>query len=43
MLSRLKLRLRALFHKTEMERELDEELRFHLARARAEPSARDES
>jgi putative ABC transport system permease protein len=30
MLNRLKLRLRALFHKTEMERELDEELRFHL-------------
>ncbi len=32
MLNRLKLRLRALFHKTEMERELDEELRFHLER-----------
>src|SRR6185503_1536488 len=30
MLNRLKLRLRALFHKAEMERELDEELRFHL-------------
>jgi predicted permease len=30
MLNRLKLRLRALLHKTEMERELDEELRFHL-------------
>ncbi|MBI3650779.1 MAG: ABC transporter permease [Acidobacteria bacterium] len=30
MLNKLKLRLRALFHKTEMERELDEELRFHL-------------
>jgi len=30
MLNRMKLRLRALFHKTEMERELDEELRFHL-------------
>jgi len=30
MLNRLKLRLRALFHKTEMEQELDEELRFHL-------------
>lgn len=30
MLSRLRLGLRALFRKTEMERELDEELRFHL-------------
>ncbi len=30
MLNRLKLRLRALFHKAEMERQLDEELRFHL-------------
>ena len=30
MLNRLKLRLRALLHKSEMERELDEELRFHL-------------
>ena len=30
MLNRLKLRLRALFHKTEMEQELEEELRFHL-------------
>ena len=30
MLNRLKLRLRALFRKTEMDRELDEELRFHL-------------
>jgi putative ABC transport system permease protein len=30
MLNRLKLGLRALFHQTEMERELDEELRFHL-------------
>jgi len=32
MLNRLKIRLRALFHKTEMERELDDELRFHLER-----------
>src|ERR1044071_9329297 len=32
MLNKFKLRLRALFHKTEMERELDEELRFHLER-----------
>ena len=30
MLNKLKLRLRALFHQAEMERELDEELRFHL-------------
>jgi predicted permease len=30
MLNRLKLRLRALFRRTQMERELDEELRFHL-------------
>jgi putative ABC transport system permease protein len=30
MLKRLRLGLRALFHKAEMERELDEELRFHL-------------
>lgn len=30
MLNRLKLRMRALFHRTEMERELDQELRFHL-------------
>jgi predicted permease len=30
MLNRLRLRLRALFHRAEMERELDEELRFHL-------------
>jgi predicted permease len=30
MLKRLRLRLRALFHKAAMERELDEELRFHL-------------
>jgi predicted permease len=30
MLSKLRLRLRALFRKTEMEREMDEELRFHL-------------
>src|ERR1044072_5422876 len=30
MLNKLKLRLRALFHNTAMERELDEELRFHL-------------
>src|SRR6185503_10892153 len=30
MLSRLRLGLRALFRRTEMERELDEELRFHL-------------
>jgi predicted permease len=30
MLKRLRLRLRALLHKAEMERELDEELRFHL-------------
>ncbi|HEX8183277.1 MAG TPA: ABC transporter permease [Blastocatellia bacterium] len=30
MLNRLKLRLRALFHKRKMEEELDEELRFHL-------------
>ncbi|HWP42569.1 MAG TPA: ABC transporter permease [Blastocatellia bacterium] len=30
MLNRLRLRLRALFRKGEMERELDEELRFHL-------------
>ena len=30
MLSRLKLQLRALFHRNELERELDEELRFHL-------------
>src|SRR5436190_14624844 len=30
MLNSLKLRLRALFRKAEMERELDEELRFHL-------------
>src|SRR5215211_4535684 len=30
MLSRLRLRLRALLGKAELERELDEELRFHL-------------
>src|ERR1051325_12113593 len=30
MLNKLTLRLRALFHKTQMERELEEELRFHL-------------
>src|SRR5215207_3552209 len=30
MVNRLRLRLRALFRKAEMERELDEELRFHL-------------
>ncbi len=30
MLNRLKLRVRALFHRTELEQELDEELRFHL-------------
>jgi predicted permease len=30
MLNRLRLRLRALFHRAEMEHELDEELRFHL-------------
>jgi putative ABC transport system permease protein len=30
MVSKLRLRLRALFRKSEMERELDEELRFHL-------------
>jgi hypothetical protein len=30
MLNKLRLRLRALFRKAEMERELDEELRFHL-------------
>src|SRR6185503_12334522 len=30
MMNRVRLRLRALFRKAEMERELDEELRFHL-------------
>src|SRR5215470_10888125 len=32
MLSGLKARLRALFRKSEMERELDEELRYHIER-----------
>src|SRR5690242_1510964 len=32
MLDRIKLRWRALFHKEELEQELDEELRFHLER-----------
>src|SRR5688500_17666781 len=32
MLDRIKMRWRALFHKEELERELDDELRFHLER-----------
>jgi predicted permease len=40
MLSRLRLGLRALFRKTEMERELDEELRFHLEKETEQNLAR---
>src|SRR5919205_95520 len=40
MLSRLRLRLRALLRKTEMERELDEELRFHLEKEIEQNQAR---
>jgi predicted permease len=40
MLNRLKQRLRALLHKAEMERELDEELRFHLEKEREQNLAR---
>ena len=32
MLNKLKLRLRALFFKSKLEEELDEEVRFHLER-----------
>ena len=40
MLSRLRLRLRALLSKAEMERELDEELRFHLEKETEQNLAR---
>src|SRR5687767_6113464 len=40
MLNRLKLRLRALFFKSKMEEELDEEVRFHLEREIEENIAR---
>src|SRR6266542_3692312 len=40
MLSKLKLRLRALFFKSRLEEELDEEVRFHLERETAENVAR---
>jgi predicted permease len=40
MLSRLRLGLRALFRKTEMEREMDEELRFHLEKETEQNLAR---
>src|SRR5499427_2670553 len=40
MLNKLRLRLRALFFKSKMEEELDEEVRFHLEREREENIAR---
>src|SRR5215475_11375966 len=40
MLNRLRLRLRALFHKSKMEEELDDEVRFHLERELEENIAR---
>src|SRR5918911_501020 len=40
MMNRLRLRLRALFRKAEMERELDEELRFHLQKEMEQNLAR---
>ena len=40
MLNRLRLRLRALLHTAEMERELDEELRFHLEKEAEQNMAR---
>src|SRR5688572_19222595 len=40
MLDRLRVRLRGLFRKAEMERELDEELRFHLEKEAEQNLAR---
>jgi hypothetical protein len=40
MLDKLKLRLRALFFRSKMEEELDEEVRFHLGREIEEETAR---
>src|SRR5215475_8809902 len=40
MLNKLRLRLRAIFFKSKMEEELDEEVRFHLEREREENIAR---